>query len=179
MTKIETSGRIEKIERKDEIILPIGHYALINCKNKLDNIQPKISIYGLGSCIALILFDYKKNVSGMSHILLPKVHNKIIIKFPHKYANLSAKTLTQDLISQGAAKENIRAIIVGGSTIFDSGHNIIGLDNTIVIKEELEKLKIKIIKEDTGGSKGRIVIFDTKDFSVYVKSTGKRDYLKI
>ena len=174
-----TGGRVEKIDRKDEIFLPIGHYAIFNCKNNPNKIKPKISIYGLGSCIALILFDYKNNVSGMSHILLPKSRQNKTIKFPHKYANLSAKLLIQELLNHGAMRKNIKAIIVGGSKIFDLDENFMGIDNTKAIKKELEKLEIKIIGDNTGGSEGRVVIFDTNDFSVYVKSTSENDFKKL
>ena len=157
----------------------MGHYAIINCENRINNVDPKISIYGLGSCIALILFDYKNNVSGMSHILLPKSRQNKTINFPHKYADLSAKLLIQELINHGAMRKNIKAIIVGGSKIFDLDENFMGINNTEAIKKELEKLEIKIIGENTGGSEGRAVIFDTKDFSVYVKSTRESNFKKI
>ena len=70
MIKIKTYGRIEKSDKNGEVFLPIGHYFLTNCKNKLENKHPKVSIYGLGSCIALILVDFINKVCGMSHILL-------------------------------------------------------------------------------------------------------------
>ena len=179
MKKIKPHGRIEKSDKNGEIFLPIGHYIIINCKNRISNVDPKISIYGLGSCIALILFDYKSSVSGMSHILLPKSRQNKPINFPHKYADLSAKLLVQELTNHGAIRENIKAIIVGGSKIFDLDENFMGIDNTKAIKKELEKLEIKIIGENTGGSEGRAVIFDTKDFSVYVKSTNEKEFNKI
>ena len=170
-------GKIEEIDGNGVINLPIGHYAIINSKHRLDKLYPKLSIYGLGSCIALILCDYLHNICGMSHILLPKTSKKII-KYPHKYGNLSARLLMQELINHGAERDNIKAIIVGGSRIFNFNYNIMGLDNIESIKEELNKLKIEIIKEDTGGTKGRIVIFDSKDFSLYFKSTGQNDFNK-
>lgn len=179
MKKIKPNGYLEKTDKNGEIFLLIGHYTVFNCKNKPNNIHPKISIYGLGSCIALILFDYKNNVSGMSHILLPKASHNKKINFPHKYADLSAKLLLEELISHGAVKENIQAIIVGGSRIFDLDENIMGFDNTKAIKEELKKLNIKIVEEETGGTKGRSVRFYTKDFSVCVKSTGSIPFKKL
>lgn len=172
-------GRIEKTDKDGEIFLPIGHYAIINCRNKPHNIEPKITIYGLGSCIALILFDYKNKVSGMSHVLLPKSRQNKTINFPHKYADLSVKLLLEELINYGAKKENVRACIVGGSKIFDLDENFMGIDNTKAIKEELKKFKIKLIGEDTGGTEGRAVIFDTKDFSTYFKSTKEKEYKKL
>ena len=84
----------------------------------------------------------------------------------------------QELINHGARREHIKAIIVGGSRIFNLDDNIMGFDNIGTIKEELKKLKIEIIKEDTGGPKGRIVVFDSKDFTLYIKSSGENDYQK-
>ena len=69
--------------------LLIGHSIVINSIHKLHNSYPTISIYGLGSCIALILYDKENPLYGMSHILLPSSERKSEIKFPHKYADLS------------------------------------------------------------------------------------------
>jgi len=177
--KIKTYGRIEKIDKNGDVFLPIGHYFLTNCKDKPEKIHPKLVIYGLGSCIALILIDFKNKVCGMSHILLPKAHQNKVIEYPHKYADLSLKFLMQELIKNGAVRDNIKAIIVGGSRIFDLDENFMGIDNIKAIKEALEKLNIKIIGDDTGGTEGRGVIFDTKDFTVYVKLTKELNYRKI
>ncbi len=179
MSTLEPIDRVKGISRDGSIFVPIGHYALSNSKNILLNQSPSISIYGLGSCIALVLLDEINKVSAMSHILLPKAAPNKEIHFPHKYASFSVKLLMEELLNHGAVRENIRAIVVGGSKIFDFDNNIMGFDNVSSVKEELDSLKIQIIKEDTGGSKGRNVIFDTKDFSLYVKSTGETDFKKI
>ena len=173
-------SQIDKIEGTDRngiINLPIGHFSIVNSRFKINKLPPKLSIYGLGSCIALILCDFNSKICGMSHILLPRTTNKIIT-YPHKYANLSAKLLVKELINHGAEREHIKAIVVGGSRIFNLDNNNMGFDNIGTTKEELRKLKIEIIKQDTGGSKGRIVIFDSKDFTLYIKTTGKNDYKK-
>jgi chemotaxis protein CheD len=176
---INSYGRIEEMDKHGEIFLPIGHYFITNCKNKSINIFPKISIYGLGSCIALILMDFKNKVCGMSHILLPKAKLNKRIDYPHKYADLSLQLLIKELLNYGAVKENITAVIVGGSRIFDLDENFMGIDNTKAIKQELENSNILLIGEDTGGSQGRCVIFDTKDFAVYLKFTKEKQYKKI
>jgi len=176
VSNIEPIDRVKETDRNGNFVVPIGHYALSNSKNIHLNHNPTISIYGLGSCIALVLFDKINKVSAMSHILLPKAHTNKEINFPHKYANFSVKLLMKELLNHGAVSKNIRAMVVGGSKIFDFGNNIMGFDNISSVKEELDSLKIQIITEDTGGSRGRNVIFDTKDFSLYVKSTGERDF---
>ncbi|MFX1502925.1 MAG: chemotaxis protein CheD [Promethearchaeota archaeon] len=167
------------MDKNGEIFLPIGHYFITNGINKHAKIHPKISIYGLGSCIALLLIDFKNKICGMSHILLPKANQNKKIEYPHKYADLSLNLLVQEIINYGAVKENINAVIVGGSKIFDLDENCIGIDNTKSIKRELEKIKINVIREETGGSEGRGMIFDTKDFTIYVKLTKEKSYRKI
>ena len=179
MNNIEPFDRVKEKTRDGDFNVPIGHFALSNSKNISLNHSPTISIYGLGSCIALVLFDKTNNVSAMSHILLPKAQPNKEIRFPHKYANLSVKLLMEELLNHGAVRDNIRALVVGGSKIFNFDNNLMGFDNTSSVKEELNSLKIQIIKEDTGGSKGRNVKFDTKNFSLSVKSTGEKEFKKI
>jgi len=179
VSNIKPIDRVKEKNRNSNYYLPIGHYALSNSKNILLNHSPTISIYGLGSCIALVLFDKINKVSAMSHILLPKAHPNKEIHFPHKYANLSVKLLMEELLNHGAVRKNIRALVVGGSKIFDFDNNFMAFDNISAVKEELDSLEIQIIKEDTGGSKGRNVVFDTKDFSFNVKSTGEKDFKRI
>ncbi len=171
--------RIERINEKGEILLPIGHYALINNNNRMNNHSPIISIYGLGSCIALILYDSRNNISGMSHILLPKSDEKKEIKYPHKFADLSANYLIEELVLQGAQREYIHAIIVGGSKIFDLSDNIIGEENIKSIKQELDKLNINITIKSLGGTHGRIIKFNTKNLTVSIKFSGENEFQEL
>ncbi len=173
------NDRIVAVNEKGEILLPIGHYAIVTAKERSTENSPIISIYGLGSCIALILYDRKNEVGGMSHILLPKSNMKKEIVYPHKYADLSSKHLVEELILQGAEMEHINAIIVGGSKIFDLDDNVIGEENIKSIKQELESLNIKITNESLGGMHGRIIKFYTKNFSVSVKLSGENEFEKL
>jgi len=168
--------RIKLPNDNGEIVLPIGHYALINGKSDKKYKFPTIVIYGLGSCIALILFDEKNKLCGMSHVLLPKSNLRKIINYPHKYADLSVQYLLKEFLDRGAQKELIKAIIVGGSKIFDLANNVIGEENIKIITDELDKYGIKIIKKSIGGMQGRIIKFNTRNFSVLVKLTGDNKF---
>ena len=180
VSNMEPIDQVKESGRDGNLFVLIGHYALSNNKNNRTNQSPNFVIYGLGSCIALILFDDINKISAMSHILLPKVLSvKKKILFPHKYATLSVKLLFEILIKHGAVRENIKALIVGGSKIFDLDNNIMGIDNTSAVKAELDLLKINIVKEETGGSKGRNVIFDTQCLSLYVRSTEELEFNRI
>ena len=63
--------RVNRANKRGEISIPIGHFALEDTSKVTGSIYPKFIIYGLGSCVALILFDKKAKVNAMSHILLP------------------------------------------------------------------------------------------------------------
>lgn len=179
MTDDLNFDRIEISNDKGEIILPIGHYSIINGKSDKKDKIISISIYGLGSCIALILFDEINRVSGMSHVLLPRSNQKKIIAYPHKYADLSVQYLLRELLERGAQKEFIKAIIVGGSKIFDLDNNTIGEENIKIIMDELDKYGIKIIKKSIGGMQGRIIKFNTRNFTVLVKLTGDKNFQEL
>ena len=81
------------------------------------------------------------------------------------------RKIVKSLKKIGAKKENLNAIIVGGSKIFNLKNNIIGEENIKSIKKELNYLNIKIVKENIGGSHGRIVKFFSHNFSVLIKIT--------
>ncbi len=166
---------VEKGLENDEIQLPIAHYTLVNHNYEDPNVRPKISIYGLGSCIALILYDKKNDVYAMSHILLPKSRKSEIngpLKYPHKFADSSIEDLISELLKHGAERENIKAIVIGGAQIFQNHYNNISELNIKTVKQKLRSINIKILKEDTGGTQGRVLIYDTKYNKVLVKYTG-------
>ncbi|MFW9822139.1 MAG: chemotaxis protein CheD [Candidatus Thorarchaeota archaeon] len=176
----EPIDQVKDTETNGIIFVPIGHYALSDNPIHYQESSPNFAIYGLGSCIALILFDNIKKVSAMSHILLPKVNideNEIV--YPHKYANISVKLLFETLLNQGAMRDNIKALIVGGSRIFNLENNDMGSNNIHAVKKALNKLQIQIVSEDIGGPIGRNVIFDTHYFSLYVKTTQETDFNRI
>ena len=161
-----------KKKSRELLNLKSGDYFLFDLNKQINNSIPRIAILGLGSCIALILCDYKNKICGMSHILLPKNNSPTLsqVKFmPHKYGNISVKTLYNELLKKGAQKMNIKAIIIGGSTIYNDINNRIGQENIESVKKALIDHEIKIKKEDVGGSKGRSIIFDPIDFSLMIK----------
>ena len=173
--------RLSEINDRGEISLPIGHYSIVNLKSN-KNFHPNIVINGLGSCIALILIDKINKVFGMTHILLPSydiLYNKSPLRYPHKYADRAVIDLITQLEKEGAKKNNLKAIIIGGSKIFQNHHNNIGCENAEMVKKELHKYQIEILKEDIGGNSGRSVIFKTKLTSVLVRGTRQEKYKKI
>ncbi len=142
---------------------------------------PRLVIYGLGSCIALIMIDEEHRVHGMSHILLPypKRESDELSPLKHKYASTSVPTLFTSLVANGGTAASIKALVIGGSDLIDHSLISVGSDNIAAVRKELARLGIKIYKEDVGGQKGRTIIFDTSKMLVHVKLSGTREYRTI
>ena len=176
LKKRSRTDRIEFPNKYNELVLPIAHYALVSPKFLF---KPKLVIYGLGSCIGLILYDKKSRIYAMSHILLPsaKITDKQIeLPFPHKYADYSVKELVNEFLSLGVKKTNIKAAIIGGANIFQNKFMDISKRNIKSVKNELKALNIKIMKEDTGGTQGRTIVLDIFENLVIIRRTGEIEY---
>ena len=139
-----------------------------------------IAAPGLGSCIGLAMYDPTVKLGGMAHIVLPDSTN--INKpgaLPGKYADLAVPELLNQMIKQGAKKNNIIIKMAGGAQMFsfEKGGNIlnIGMRNTIAVKANLSAQGQTIRANDTGGNKGRTVRLDISTGKVYVKIIGQQE----
>lgn len=136
----------------------------------------KIITVGLGSCIGIALYDNRQNLGGLAHIMLPDSTQFNKITNPLKFADLAIPLLIEKLEKLGASKRNLKAKIAGGASMFNfSDRNMImdiGNRNSIAVKNALEKYSIAIMGEDTGGNKGRTMIFSTENGSVQIKTVG-------
>ncbi len=138
---------------------------------------------GIGSCIAVTLYDRDTTIGGLAHIVLPcieEAHNK---SHPARFSDVAIGMMIDEMKTQGARIQNIRAKIFGGANMFpeiissDSTMDI-GRRNISAVREELEKHNIEIIAEEVGDHIGRTVLFNTDDGSVLIKTahSGEKKY---
>jgi chemotaxis protein CheD len=136
----------------------------------------RIITVGLGSCIGIALYDTRIKAGGLAHIMLPDSTSFNNVSNPLKFADLAIPMLLKDMEKMGANKNNIRAKIAGGASMFtftDSRMNMdIGNRNSISVKNILNKFSIPLLNEDVGGNKGRTMIFDTQTGIVQIKTIG-------
>lgn len=126
--------------------------------------------YALGSCVGTCLYDASLKLAGLSHILLPEA--AICKNDPNvmKYADTAIVELVRVMELAGASRYRLTAKIAGGAKMFASTGPGMGERNVAAVKNELAKLGIRIIAEDTGKNYGRTVEFRPDDGSVLVKS---------
>ncbi|MBM6618421.1 chemotaxis protein CheD [Bacillus suaedaesalsae] len=120
---------------------------------------------GLGSCVGVVLYDSLSKVAGLAHIMLPDSQlAKTGDMNKAKYANTAIEELIQLIVKSGGKKPQIKAKIAGGAQMFQftSGSDLmrIGPRNVEAVKEELKRLNITLVGEDTGGNSGRTIEFD-------------------
>lgn len=109
---------------------------------------------GLGSCIGLVLTDRQAGVVGMAHVVLPDSAGK---PGPApKFADLAVTDLIVKVVAKGALRQRLEAVMIGGAHMFTVGTSLdIGLRNSVAVREELQREKIRIVAEEIGGNRGR------------------------
>ncbi|MBY6036069.1 chemotaxis protein CheD [Fictibacillus nanhaiensis] len=130
---------------------------------------------GLGSCVGVIIFDDRKKIAGMAHVMLP---DSSLIKSASmnigKYADTAIEALYDMLIKKGAIAKNLKAKIAGGAQMFQftSGSEMmrIGPRNVESVKHQLNQLNVPIITSDVGGSSGRTIEFDPESTRLTIKT---------
>jgi len=129
---------------------------------------------GLGSCVAVALWDSSTRIGGMAHVMLPSsIIFKKSEKLPGKFGDIAAKTLLEEMKGHGINQYITVAKIAGGANMFRNvspDMKDIGLENVNAIKKSLANLHIKLVAEDIGGNLGRTVELDTTDGKLHIKT---------
>jgi chemotaxis protein CheD len=137
--------------------------------------------YGLGSCVAICLYDPVARVGGMLHALLPTApgtnsRNKNPGKLT-KFVDQGTPMLIESLLSLGARRTRLIARLCGGAKVlsapgFEEGPLNIGARNVLAAETALQTQRLQIRAQDTGGDTGRTVRLYIADGTVTVKNLG-------
>ena len=129
-----------------------------------DNPADVLIAYGLGSCVAICLYDPISRVGGMMHALLPfQTYSLGEDGRPTKYVDRGFPLLLESMMRLGARKRRLRAYLFGGAKMaaMPSGVDIlnVGERNVIAAREALHTIKLRPRVEEIGGDYGRTVKF--------------------
>ena len=139
-----------------------------------------IATIGLGSCVAIVLYDRETKIGGLAHILLPSMAMSRETSNPAKFPESIVPIMLAEMRALGAAQSaRISAKIVGGASMFGqlvtgTGINV-GERNIVATKEALAAAGIPLVAEDTGLDYGRSVYFHLADGRLEVRSLKKGD----
>lgn len=123
----------------------------------------------LGSCVGVILHDPVKRISALAHVMLPSSSRSD--SSIGKYADTAIPALLAMMAGTGSRASSIRAYLIGGAKMFpmaSGGIGSIGDQNISAARKVLEDAAVPIVFEDTGGTRGRTVIFNNESGQVSV-----------
>ncbi|ATP39374.1 chemotaxis protein CheD [Solibacillus sp. R5-41] len=133
---------------------------------------------GLGSCVGVVIYDESKKIAGLVHVMLPDSSlGRTESVNEAKFADTGVAALVNLVKLQGAQSFKLKAKIAGGAQMFqftsDKNSMRIGPRNVEAVKEQLRKLNIPIIAEDTGGNSGRTIEFNPETSMLNIRTVNR------
>ena len=137
-----------------------------------------ISTIGLGSCVAIAIYDKLTRVGGMAHVLLPSEGLSRDKENRAKFPGSAVPLLLEEMKKLGA-RGPYTAKIAGGSSMFGallpSGGINMGERNVLSSRQALSEAGIPLAAQDVGGDYGRSVYFHLDDGRMLVRSLKSGD----
>jgi chemotaxis protein CheD len=127
---------------------------------------------GLGSCVAILLYDAEARIGGLAHVLLPSPALSRADANPAKFPQSAVPRLLELMIADGAQPRRISARLAGGASMFAAlappGTIQMGERNLVAARQVLRTLGVPLVGEAVGGDFGRTVRLSVNDGRVEV-----------
>ena len=131
---------------------------------------------GLGSCVAIMLYDKDTRAGAMAHVLLPSRSLARDATNPAKFPETAVPLLVQRLTQLGADPRRMVAKLAGGASMFANimtpGSIQMGERNVVASRNALRAAAIPITAEAIGGGVGRSVRFHLADGRAEIRTVG-------
>jgi len=131
---------------------------------------------GLGSCVAIMLYDPQACTGAMAHVLLPSKSLARDSTNPAKFPETAVPLLVQRLAALGGEPRRLLAKLAGGASMFAQlmtpGSVQMGERNVVAARDVLRRTGIPIVAEAVGGAAGRSVRFRVADGRAEIRSIG-------
>lgn len=149
-------------------VFPGGLY----CTRETD----EIIATGLGSCIAVCMWDEKHLIGGMNHFLLPfdsksqaKSWNpEELVSTASRYGSYAMEMLINGLIERGACRSDLKVKLFGGAQMLGR-NSMIGEKNVAFILAFVQQEGLEVVAQDLGGLEPRRVLFDPISGKAWLK----------
>ena len=140
----------------------------------------RLMAVGLGSCVAITLYDPKHRVGGLAHVLLPDPSVARDATNPARFASEAVPLLVEAMRAQGGQAPYI-VRLAGGAALFGTmlgtSAGQMGERNVKAARAALERAGLRITAEETGGDAGRSVTLDVATGELTVR--GVRGGLRV
>jgi len=123
-----------------------------------NDVRGVLVTYGLGSCIAVLVFDPVRHVAGMVHYMLPlaSITPEKAKERPAMFGDTGVPLLFNRMTGLGSKKCDWVVKVVGGASIQDDHKTFeIGKRNYVVLRKLLWAAGVAIRAESVGGGLSR------------------------
>ncbi len=124
----------------------------------------------LGWCVGVCLFDAGRGVGGMNHFLLPESAGSA--RPTARFGDVAMERLLDEVLHAGARRSGLAARVYGGACVlsaFRTGGDHLGDRNVAAALRFLQDERIPVLERDTGGRRGRRLVFHTHDGAVQAR----------
>jgi chemotaxis protein CheD len=124
----------------------------------------------LGSCVSVTMFSPALGVGAICHAMFP---NAAPLQESLAYVEPALRHIHRKMMEYGATG-TIEVKLFGGAAVLGGGGRTdlpksVGEQNLASAKRVLEELRLPIAKADTGGNRGRKLLFSIKTGDVYLR----------
>lgn len=120
----------------------------------------------LGSCVSVCLFDEEHTAAGMNHYLLPERAARGDLA---RFGDSANELLLERFLKIGVPLPRLRAKVFGGASMGGPRAGNLPGRNVDVAVDFLRSKGIPLVSRDTGGVRGRKLIFRTCDATAWVR----------
>lgn len=128
-------------------------------------------VYGIGSCVAVIVSDRQLRLAALAHVVLPDSGGYHDDRAAGRYADSAVAELKQMMLRSGAEGRRLSATVIGGASLLGLSGEI-GRQNVQAVEAALRQHRVPVLHKEVGGTLARTVQFSpaTGRLSVQVQS---------
>lgn len=155
MTTLETEQEV--------LVAGIGEMVVTN------NPKSALVAYGLGSCVALAIWDPRARVAGLAHFMLP---SGPLTHPPVKFVDSGIPLFLSEFTRRGGDVRRAQMKAAGGAAMLAvmASTMEIGKRNAEAVQLALSQRGLRLHKSDLGGKAGRTVQLEGSTGRLLVKS---------
>jgi len=160
------TGIIPIVESSIDVFLQPGEY-WFGCENT------RIRTL-LGSCVAITLWNAKRKLGTMCHIMLPhRGLNKSLQSLDGRYANEAMALMLKDIKRAGCRPVDFEAKLFGGGSMLSSSSTgmLLAERNIEAARQLIKQNGLSLVAEHIGGRGHRQLRFDIATGEVWMRYT--------
>ena len=127
----------------------------------------------VGSCVAVCIYNRRQPLCAMNHFVLDRPPAGGTEDFG-RYGTTSTERIIRILLERDLQVSHYEAMVFGGAGVLESGQDRfdVGRRNLEAAMEVLTRYRLRIVRAETCGSRGRRIYFDTQTNTVECRFCG-------